>query len=144
MKFYSNLNWCFVHLDLLSETWWWVYHLFFGLEWIILGIWVSTRTAKLKWEVQGVKRILNSRIFLTGSKFARCHLKVPLTWYSVSHCFLLWRLHCMPWRTNWYFGMIILKRAGSLSYTISTVKTTTYCHCETKLWETRFCTGRGS
>ena len=40
--------------------------------------------------------------------------------------------------------MIILKHVGSLWYTISTVRTTTYCHCEKKLWETRFCKGRGS
>ena len=40
--------------------------------------------------------------------------------------------------------MIILNHAGSLSYTISTIRTTTYCHCEKKLWETRFCKGRGS
>ena len=29
--------------------------------------------------------------------------------------------------------MIILNHAGSLSYTISTVRTTTYCHCEKKV-----------
>ena len=34
--------------------------------------------------------------FLTGSKFARCHVNVLLTLHTVSHCFLLWRLHCMP------------------------------------------------
>ena len=48
-----SVNWCFVHLHLLSETWWKVNKLFYGLEWIILGIWSSTRTAKLKWEVRG-------------------------------------------------------------------------------------------
>ena len=51
-------------------------------------------------------------------------------------------LHAVNRRTNWYFGMIILKHAGSLLYTISTVRTTTYCHCEKKLWETRFCNSR--
>ena len=40
--------------------------------------------------------------------------------------------------------MIILKHAGSLSYTISTIRTTTYCYCEKKLWKTIFCKGRGS
>ena len=53
-------------------------------------------------------------------------------------------LHAVNRRTNWYFGMIILKHAGSLSYTISTVRTTTYCHWEKKLRKTRFCKGRGS
>ena len=34
--------------------------------------------------------------FLTRSKFTRCHVNVLLTLYSVSHCFLLWRLHSIP------------------------------------------------
>ena len=54
-------------------------------------------------------------------------------------------LYAVNRRTNWYFGiMIILKHAGSLSYTISTIRTTTYCYCEKKLWKTIFCKGRGS
>ena len=53
-------------------------------------------------------------------------------------------LHAVVRRKNWHFGMIILKHAGSLSYTISNVRTTTYCHCKKKLWETRFCKSCGS
>ena len=94
MKFYSNLNSCFVHLNLLSETWWKFDNLFFGLEWIKLGIWFSLR---LSWnEKCGGKKNPKLTDFLTRSKFARCHVNVLLTLYSVSHCFLLWRLHYMP------------------------------------------------
>ena len=61
--------------------------------------------------------------FLTGSKSVPPCERPPYFIFSISLFHVMAStLHAVNRsRTNWYFGMIILKHAGSLSYTISSV-----------------------
>ena len=87
-------------------------NLFFGLEWIVLESWFSTR---LSWneKCRGlVKRILNSQNF--WPEVNRCrHVNALLIYFIFSISLfpvMASTLHAVNRsRTNWYFGMIIFE-----------------------------------